>query len=159
MKTLGFSALIVGIFVLIHYYFIGELRSETYLNVLVVCVCIDLIVIFIACIEAGMSHKDELQKGCWFPPLCFLHLISAGILIFTPIGVTDENKLFTIQMTYSDGYTETLTYDLPKDSHFYIEGGSRYYNGSDRKYKHFPNRGGLIQRNIVRFKVISVKNK
>lgn len=78
-------------------------------------------------------------------------------MCFTNVGVTENKKLYTIQMTYSDGYTEIATYKLPDNSELYIGTGSRHSFGSDLMYK-YPNKFGLIQSNIIRYKVISIKD-
>lgn len=75
-------------------------------------------------------------------------------------GRMKRNKsLFNELYRESDGYTDTATYKLPDNSELYIETGSRHSFGSDLMYKYYPNKFGLIQSNIIRYKVISIEDK
>lgn len=67
------------------------------------------------------------------------------------------NKLFTIEVTYLDGYKATKTYELPSESKFYIES---YQGGYFLKYnatKQCSACGGDLLVGVLRYKVISIK--
>lgn len=139
-----------------HYLFIGVLRSQIYVLLMIVSIFVFAVTCICKYLESLFtSHNRPMKTG----NICAIYFFVTIIFIFTNIGVYDKTKLFTVQMTYPDGYTETKTYELPYDAEFYLSDGSRYDYGTDLEYRSYPYNGGLIENNIIRYKVISVKDK
>ena len=150
-----FFALILATFGF-HYFFIGVIRSELYTYIMLGSALLAVViaaVAFIACIT------ERSEKAQIIGSMCGIYMLITTLVPFTEIGVADKTKLFTIQMTYNDGYTETATYELPEDAEIYLYSRGRYSSGTDLEYRNFPFHGGLIQNNIVRYKIVSIKDK
>lgn len=69
-----------------------------------------------------------------------------------------EKKNYTIEMTYIDGYKETLVYSLPTTSVFYIQSnrGSYSLQYTDRPSE-FPNllSPKTIRNGVIRYKILT----
>lgn len=153
MKLFLFFIVCASTFFGVEYLFVGIIRSNIFLFVNLILMTISLLGF------CTISASDKISKPLQLLRYSLLaHLLTSVIMCFTNAGVTENKKLYTIQMTYSDGYTEIATYKLPDNSELYIKTGSRYSHGSDLMYKYYPNKSGLIQYNIIRYKVISIKD-
>lgn len=156
MKLFLFFIVCASIFCGTEYLFVGIIRSEIFLFVNLILMVISILGF---CAISASAIYDKISKPLQLLRYSLLaHLLTSVIMCFTNVGVTENKKLYTIQMTYSDGYTEMATYKLPDNSELYIRTGSRRSFGSDLMYKYYPNKFGLIQSNIIRYKVISIKD-
>lgn len=139
-----------------HYLFVGILRSNAYTYIMLGLALLAAILAFCTLLDYIVTDNE---KDGFIAGICTVYIVITIAFPMTGIGVTDETRLFTIQMTYYDGYTETATYELPEDAEFYLDNRGRYSSGTDLEYRNYPFHGGTIERNIVRYKVISVKDK
>lgn len=156
MKSIIYKVLIAFAIFGIHYFFIGILRSNIYTYIMLGTAILAIITGLIFLFDSiGTNNPKSYTIG----EICAMYVLITIMFPMTNIGTADKTKLFTIQMTYYDGYTETATYELPEDAELYLDSGGRYSSGTDLEYRNFPLHGGLIQNNIVRYKIVSIKDK
>lgn len=139
-----------------HYLFAYVQRSSAYILLMIVLT----IIAFVMAILGYVVYKSEWDENYrQMGNICAVCVFVTIYFAFTKIDFSDKTKLFTVQMTYSDGYTETKTYELPDDAEFYLGSINRYNSRTDLIYDSYPFGGSLIEKNIIRYKVISVKDK
>lgn len=139
-----------------HYLFAYMQRSSAYILLMIVLT----IIAFVLAILGYVVYKSEWDENYrQMGNICAIYVFVTIYFAFTKIEFSDKTKLFTVQMTYIDGYTETKTYELPDDAEFYLSSRNRYNSRTDLFYDSYPFGGSLIENNIIRYKVISVKDK
>lgn len=139
-----------------HYLFAYVQRSSAYILLMLVLTIIAFVIAILGYIDYKSSGYGKFSQ---MGSMCAMHVFVTIYFAFTKIEFSDKTKLFTVQMTYYDGYTETKTYELPDDAEFYLSSINSYNSRTDLFYGSYPFGGSLIEKNIIRYKVISVKDK